>query len=46
MKGQLALFLNPVMRLSPEQQFVCRRDFDLLEQRITHTEHRSHLDLF
>lgn len=32
MKGQLALFLNPVMRLSPEQQIVCRRDFDLLEQ--------------
>ena len=40
MKGQLALFLNPVMRLSPEQQIVCRRDFDLLEQRITDTEHR------
>ncbi len=40
MKGQLALFLNPVMHLSPEQQIVCRRDFELLELRIRDTEHR------
>lgn len=40
MKGQLALFLNPVMHLSPEQQIVCRRDFELLESRIKDTEHR------
>lgn len=40
MKGTLALFLNPVMHLSPEQQIVCRRDFDLLEQRMRDTEHR------
>ena len=40
MKGSLALFLNPVMHLTPEQQIVCRRDFDLLEQRIADTEHR------
>lgn len=40
MKGQLALFLNPIMRLSPEQQAVCRRDFELLEARIADTEHR------
>ena len=33
-KGSLALFLNPVMHLTPEQQIVCRRDFDLLELRI------------
>lgn len=39
-KGTLALFLNPVMHLTPEQQIVCRRDFDLLEQRIRDTEHR------
>ena len=39
-KGTLALFLNPVMHLTPEQQIVCRRDFDLLEQRILDTEHR------
>ncbi len=40
MKGQLALFLNPVMHLSPEQQIACRRDFELLESRIIDTEHR------
>ena len=40
MKSSLALFLNPVMHLTPEQQIVCRRDFDLLEQRIADTEHR------
>lgn len=40
MKGSLALFLNPVMRLTPEQQAVCLRDFDLLERRIADTEHR------
>ena len=34
------LILNPVMHLTPEQQIVCRRDFDLLEQRIADTEHR------
>ena len=28
------------MHLTPEQQIVCRRDFDLLEQRIADTEHR------
>lgn len=40
MKGALALFLNPVMHLTPEQQMVCRRDFDMLEQRIGDTSHR------
>lgn len=40
MKGQLALFLNPVMRLSPEQQAVCSRDFELLESRIREAGHR------
>ena len=39
-KGSLALFLNPVIHLTPEQQLVCRRDFELLEQRIRDTEHR------
>lgn len=40
MKGALALFLNPVMHLTPGQQIVCRRDFELLELRIKDTEHR------
>lgn len=40
MKGQLALFLNPVMHLTAEQLQVCQRNFDLLERRIRDTEHR------
>ncbi|MDE5814905.1 MAG: AraC family transcriptional regulator [Alistipes sp.] len=40
MKGSLALFLNPVMHLTPEQQIVCRRDIERLEERIADTEHR------
>ena len=40
MKGSLALSLNPVMHLTPEQQIVCRRDFELLEARIADTQHR------
>ena len=39
MKGSLDLFLNPVMHLTPEQQIVCRRDFELLELRILNTGH-------
>lgn len=45
MKGQLALFLNPVIHLTPEQQIVCRRDFELLEQRIKDTEHRFYREV-
>ena len=44
-KGSLALFLNPVMHLTPEQQIVCRRDFDLLELRIKDTEHRFYREV-
>lgn len=44
MKGQLALFLNPIMHLSPEQQAVCKRDIELLEARIKDTEHRFYLE--
>ena len=44
MKGSLALFLNPVMHLTPEQQIVCRRDFNLLELRIQDTGHRFYRD--
>lgn len=39
MKGQLALFLNPVIHLTPAQQVLCRRDFDILEQRVNDTGH-------
>lgn len=36
-KGQLALFLNPVMRLSAEQYALCRKDFDNIEFRLSQT---------
>ena len=45
MKGQLALFLNPVMHLTPEQQIICRRDFEILEARIKDTEHRFYREI-
>lgn len=45
MKGQLALFLDPVMHLSPEQQIVCRRDFETLERRIADTGHRFYREM-
>lgn len=44
MKGQLALFLNPVMRLSPVQQEVCRNDFRMVEQRLNDTGHNFYRD--
>ena len=44
-KGQLALFLNPVMRLTPEQQEVCLGDFNMVEQRLGSTGHHFHRDM-
>ena len=31
MKGQLSLFLNPVMRLDRKQQDICKKDFENIE---------------
>ncbi len=45
MKGSLALFLDPVMHLLPEQQIVCHRDFEQLEQRIANTGHRFYREM-
>ena len=39
-KGSLALFLNPIMHLTPKQQTVCSQDFAQLAQRIADTSHR------
>lgn len=41
MKGQLALFLNPIMHLTKEQFEQCRRNFDNLQIRIAQTAHHS-----
>lgn len=34
MKGQLALFMNPVMKLNEEQFALCMKDFDSVEYRV------------
>lgn len=44
-KGQLALFLNPVMQLTESQQSMCRRDFDMVEFRLQNTEHHFYRDM-
>ena len=43
-KGQLALFNNPIMRLTPEQQRVCALDFDYIKRRLALTTHNFHRD--
>lgn len=44
-KGQLALFLNPVMHLTDEQYSVCRKDFDNIIFRLSQTEHHFRNEL-
>lgn len=44
-KGQLALFLNPVMRLTPEQQEICRRDLDTIEFRLGKEDNHFYRDV-
>ena len=45
MKGQLSLFLNPVMNLDANQRFVCERDFRWIEYRLTQTNHAFYREL-
>lgn len=45
MRGQLALFLNPVMHLTPEQQAVCRYGFDRLTACLRNTSHHFYRDM-
>ena len=42
MKGHMALFNNPIMRLTPEQQKVCALNFDYIKQRLELTHHHFH----
>ncbi len=44
MKGSLALFNNPVMHLTPDQQKVCALDFDYIKRRLALTSHNFHRD--
>lgn len=45
MKGQLSLFLNPVMSLDAGQRFVCERDFRWIDYRLTQTGHTFYREL-
>lgn len=45
MKGQLSLFLNPVMRLDEGQRELCRKDFEMVESRLAQTDHHFRKDL-
>ena len=46
MKGQLALFLNPIMKLNAEQrELLCRKDFEMVEFRLAQTGHHFRRDL-
>lgn len=45
MKGSMALFLNPVMRLTPTQYAQCLRNFDWLHLRIEKPDHRFYREM-
>lgn len=45
MKGQLSLFLNPIMSPTTEQQELCLRDFEQVEYRLRNTDHHFHRDM-
>ena len=42
MKGQLALFLDPVMKLDAGQLELCRKDFEMVEERLAQTDHHAY----
>ena len=44
MRGHLALFENPIMRLKPEQQKVCQLNFEAIKRRLYETTHRFRHD--
>ena len=44
MRGQLALFNNPIMHLTAEQQKVCALDFDYIKRRLALATHLFHRD--
>ena len=45
MKGQLSLFLNPVMRLDRKQQDICKKDFENIEYRFNNENHNFYRDI-
>lgn len=45
MKGQLSLFLNPIMSLDSGQRFVCERDFRWIDYRLNQINHTFYREL-
>ena len=43
-RGQLSLFNNPIMHLTPEQQAVCALDFDFVKRRLALSSHHFHFE--
>ena len=39
MRGHLSLFQNPSMKLTPEQQDICKMNFNAVKRRLEQTEH-------
>lgn len=44
MRGQLSLFQNPIMKLTSQQQEVCRQNFDAVKRRLAQTNHHFRHD--
>ncbi len=44
-KGTLALYLNPVMKLTQEEQERCQADFEMVERRLNHQNHLFQEDM-
>lgn len=44
-KGQLSLFLNPVMHLTQEQQMRCMQDFEEVELRLNNKNHHFYQEM-
>ena len=44
MRGQLSLFQNPIMKLKPEQQEICRLNFEAVKRRLKQTDHHFRHD--
>ena len=45
MRGHLALFENPIMHLSPEQQQVCANNFRVIRQRLACPQHHFYREV-
>lgn len=45
MRGQVSLFMNPVIHLDDEQRFVCERDFRWIGYRLGQTSHKFYREI-